>query len=325
MPSPAAQAYFNSFDPATQQQIQASWGGADLMDQWFQAAQQAGAVSPDGTRKGGGGDQGAGVNTGSGQGGMTPQKLRQKAKNEGWSEDFDRFSDELLQGWITRSWDPNKGRFRSEHAPQGATGDWAYVEKPTEGIVDPQGVEWGPHGNKVGVNLSALGLNTLHGSVRTGGGGGGGGGGQQGQQGQQNFAAGLYDPNNPLQNHLVNMARSGSFGNWAEGGVNNAASLQGGGVWSGFGADFSQKFNPLKPRGGGRGGNRGGGGGQPNPFETAAQNPTIAGPAVNPAPGPVTKSPFLAGQNGVTPTQASPMQNKLTKMFGGNNTFLSRF
>jgi hypothetical protein len=228
MPSAAAQKYFNSFDSATQQQIRDSWGGSDLMEDWFKNAQAAGAVSPDGTRRGGGGDQGAGVNTGSGAGGMTPQKLRQKARAEGWSEDFQRYSDELLEGWISRSWDPRKGKFRSEHAPPGASGDWVYVEKPTEGIVDPSsGTEWGPHGTRTGVNLSALGLNTLGGSVRTGGGTGGGKG-----VATPGAPAGPAIDDSYLQNKLVELfeRQGGIFGerNTDDYGVR----LGGGGIWS---------------------------------------------------------------------------------------------
>lgn len=320
MANPAAQTYFNSFDPATQAQIRASWAGnPNGMDDWFNAAQGAGAVGPTGERKGGGGDQGAGVNTGAGSGGMTPQKLRQHARQQGWSEDFARFDDALLEGWISRSWDPAKGKFRSEHAPQGASGDWAYVEKPTEGIVDPQGIEWGPHGTKSGVNLSALGLNSLGGSVRTGDAGlppgQRGGITPQGVAPQQpaSFSQGLFDPSNPLQNHLIGMVQQGALGF----GGNNAASLEGGGVWSGTGADFSQAFNPLAPQGQQK--KRGGrGGAQPqNPFAP------VAAPAAQAA-----VQPFAAATGAATaqpvqqkPMTASPMQNKLYKLYGGNNTF----
>lgn len=327
MANPSAQTYFNSFDPATQEQIRASWAGnPNGMQDWFAAAVQAGAVGPTGERKGGGGDQGAGVNTGSGGGGMTPQKLRQHARQQGWSEDFARFDDDLLEGWISRSWDPAKGKFRSEHAPQGATGEWAYVEKPTEGIVDPQGIEWGPHGTKTGVNLSALGLNSLGGSVRTGNAGlppgQRGGAPNPGLTPQQpaSFAQGLYDPSNPLQNHLVGLVQQGAFGNWAGGGVNNAASLQGGGVWSGTGGDFSQAFNPLAPQGKAKrgGGGRRGGGGPPNPFAAAAA-PSMGvkgGPGTAMAPQPAA-APAVAQK----PVSASPMQNKLYKLYGGHNNF----
>lgn len=110
----------------------------------------------------------------------TPEELRQLSQAQGWSEDFARFSDPQVQAWINQYWDPGRQRFRSQHAPQGA-GDWAYVEKPTEGIVDPAtGIEYGPHGSRSGVNLSALGLNTLRGSTNLRGGRGGRFGGNLG-------------------------------------------------------------------------------------------------------------------------------------------------
>lgn len=71
----------------------------------------------------------AGVSGGSGWQpgqGITPQQLRQLSREQGWSEDFNRFSDAQLQAWIDQSWDPNSGRFRSEG------GGGALVEKPTE-------------------------------------------------------------------------------------------------------------------------------------------------------------------------------------------------
>jgi len=210
MPSAAAQRYFNSFDPQQQANIRASWGGSDLMDQWFQNAQQAGAVQDTGARK---------VDDAT-PGGMTPDKLRQKAKSEGWSEDFARFSDAQLTGWINQYYDPQRGKFRSQHAPPGA-GDWAYVEKPTEGIVDPNtGTEWGPHGDKNGVNLSALGLNTLRGSVGGGRGGGQGGGQGIGQMG----SPGGFQSISPLQEQLINAIGS-------QGGLQSSVD-RGGGVWS---------------------------------------------------------------------------------------------
>lgn len=58
---------------------------------------------------------------------MTPAALRQHARNQNWSEDFDRFSDAQLQQWLNKYWDPSAGKFKSQHA--GVTG---YFEKPTE-------------------------------------------------------------------------------------------------------------------------------------------------------------------------------------------------
>jgi len=53
MASAAAQQYFDSFPKAEQDSIKASWGGADLMDEWYNNAKSAGATatptSPGGT------------------------------------------------------------------------------------------------------------------------------------------------------------------------------------------------------------------------------------------------------------------------------------
>lgn len=51
--------------------------------------------------------------------------IRNKSRQEGWSEDFQRFSDAQLDAWQP-SWDAGAGRFRSEG------GGGALVEKPTE-------------------------------------------------------------------------------------------------------------------------------------------------------------------------------------------------
>jgi hypothetical protein len=47
----AAQNYFNTFSGADQAHIRGTWGGSNLMDEWFKNAVTAGAVNPDGTRK----------------------------------------------------------------------------------------------------------------------------------------------------------------------------------------------------------------------------------------------------------------------------------
>lgn len=206
MASAAAQAYFNTFIPEQQEMIRQSWGGADLMDQWFQNAVNAGAATPEGQP-----NQGQGATEASkAAGGMTAAQMRQKAQSEGWSEDFERFDDATLQGWINQYWDPQRGKFRSQHAPPGATGDWVYAEKPTESVRDPEGNEWGPHGTKSGVNLTALGL-----------GGGGGGQGVTGGATNNNIGDDSY-----LQNKLVNLFERGAFGD-----SNPAQRLSEGGVW----------------------------------------------------------------------------------------------
>ena len=84
----------------------------------------------------------------------TPEELKQYAQSNGWSEDFVRYDDATLSQWIADRWDVGRNKFRSYHAPQDA-GDWAYVEKPSESVVDPStGTEWGPWGNQDAVNVT---------------------------------------------------------------------------------------------------------------------------------------------------------------------------
>lgn len=127
----AAQDYFNSFSPAEQQRIRNSWGGQDLLQEWFQNAVNAGAVA---------GQRTQGVPTATdATTGSTPQgymntgtspfadMIRARARAEGWSEDFARFSDAQIEAW-KQYWDPAAGRFRSENDPTGA----ATYDKPAE-------------------------------------------------------------------------------------------------------------------------------------------------------------------------------------------------
>lgn len=185
-----AQTYFDSFSPEEQQRIRGSWGGQNLMDQWFQNAVNAGAIGNDGTmqsRQGSFGGGYSGQQDAEAQGfnysqnvagasgitaGMTPspKQLRQLAKEQGWSEDFNRYNDAQLQAWINNSWDPQSMKFKSEHGG-------ALVEKPTE---LGAGESWGGGGGGGG----------------GGGYGGGGGGASYGQAGgvpQFNFTAPTYE------------------------------------------------------------------------------------------------------------------------------------
>jgi len=92
-----------------------------------------------------------------GGGGDFAQMVRSLSREQNWSEDFQRYTDAQINA-MQPFWDPNKQRFRSEHAPKDATGDWVYVEKPSESVRDPNsGTEWGPWGNQVGVNVTAAG------------------------------------------------------------------------------------------------------------------------------------------------------------------------
>lgn len=196
MASAAAQRYFNSFSPQDQQNIRNSWGGADLMDEWFKNAVNAGAIGNDGTmqsRQGSFGgsyggqmaEGGYSTNVSGGSGltpGMTPtpRQLRQYAKEQGWSEDFDRYSDAQLQAWLNQPqgskdgwWDPQAMRF---HSNSGG----GLVDKPDESAPGetPAWAQGGGGGGGGGGN---------------GGGGGGGSFGQAGGVPQFNFTAPSYE------------------------------------------------------------------------------------------------------------------------------------
>jgi hypothetical protein len=98
---------------------------------------------------------------------MTPEELRRLAQEQGWSEDFQRFSAPTLQGWLDQYWDPSQNKFRSMRGAEG------YFEKPTE--CPPGMMPSGPDETDPCIpNESAPGW---------GGGGGAGGGGGRGGRG----------------------------------------------------------------------------------------------------------------------------------------------
>lgn len=155
-----AEAYFRSIPPAEQQAVRAS--GADILA-WANASENAGdprALAHSGSRLPGAGTgdyYGGNVATGgapsgewAGQRKPTPAELRAYARQSGWSEDFDRFSDAQLAAWIGSSWDPSVNKFRNQFG--------SVVEKPTDDV--PGDPTYGPDAS--------------------GGGGGGGGGGGYG-------------------------------------------------------------------------------------------------------------------------------------------------
>lgn len=71
---------------------------------------------------------------------MTPAELRSFAKQNNWSEDFERFDDATIGGWLKNYWDDGAKKFKSGR--QGVTGFW---EKPTE--CPPGMVPFGPSEN----------------------------------------------------------------------------------------------------------------------------------------------------------------------------------
>lgn len=164
----AAQQYYNTLTPEQKQQVDAI-GGPSI--DWFTNAVNAGV--PDavkaagGTRPGeagweieGGYTLGAGGNTADwlGKRTPTPSELRQYAREQGWSEDFNRYSDRQVAAWLGSSWDGTANKFKNAQGQ--------LVEKPTEDVGGPGG----------------------------GGSGGPGGGGPYGGGGGQGGPYGGYNP-----------------------------------------------------------------------------------------------------------------------------------
>jgi hypothetical protein len=106
-----ARAYFSSFPPDQQQRILASWGGANLMEEWYQNALSAGAVPPQFR-------PGAGPTGGSG-GGTTPGGAPQW--NHRYAEQMQKSYDAL----IARGVDPAKAERAIRHALGGLPHDYS--------------------------------------------------------------------------------------------------------------------------------------------------------------------------------------------------------
>lgn len=121
------------------------------------------------------------------QGGWTPanrQELVDYAGAKGWSEDFQRFTDEAgVQDWINNYWDPNARKFRSAKTDMQGNALQGFVEKPDE---TPQGwAAWGQHAIQTS--------DPAYQASQGGGGGWGGGGGMGGPYGGYNPGGG-YGP-----------------------------------------------------------------------------------------------------------------------------------
>lgn len=165
MASAAAQRYFNSFSPADQENIRQSWGGSDLMDEWYGNAVNAGAVP------------------GAGGAPLTIEGLQQTNKNS--SEDFLRFQQPDIDRW-SPYYDPATGKFRSSRGAEGL------YDKPTE--CPPGMVPSGPNETDPCVGGAGAG-----GGGGRGGAGGGGGSGAYGGPGTGYGGAPAfnYTPFNP--------------------------------------------------------------------------------------------------------------------------------
>ncbi len=204
--SPAEQ-YLATLTLAQQQEVRASLAkSGSTLQMWFQAAVDAGV--PDAVRLAGGqpteGGGGVALPAGGktsdwlGKRKPTPSELRQFAQERGQSEDYARFDDRQLAAWIANAWDVGANAFRSYHAPKGAQGNWVYAEKPTESVTDPQGTEWGPWGDQMGVNVTEKKQQAAAQQIAAQG--GGGWGGTYAPPEEENF-----NPYDPLQARLMEL------------------------------------------------------------------------------------------------------------------------
>lgn len=192
-----AQNYFNSFSAADQANIKKSWGGNDLMNEWYSNAQKSGATNAAGAQApntGVSADQKTGLQTiqvdptrdlrsqgiasregevGWSQPNMPDRTgMRAWAKANGMSEDFDRFDENQMLRWQSKI-DPScppKTPFRSDH-------DGGCVEKPIDvspgnpsGYGSGGGAARGGQGGAGGYGAGGVGG---QGGVGTGGGEGG--------------------------------------------------------------------------------------------------------------------------------------------------------
>lgn len=187
-PSPAgssgAQRYFSSFSAADQQNIRNSWGGKNLMEDWYQNAVKAGATNGAGAQAPGTGvgvQQGGehsgqktiiadpskslreqGIASGQGEEGWStagmPDRtgMRAWARENGMSEDFDRFDENQLLRWQDKldSKCPPKTPFQADDGS-------GCVEKPIDsnkpGGVGGQGFAAGGGGGGGGGAAAAAG------------------------------------------------------------------------------------------------------------------------------------------------------------------------
>jgi hypothetical protein len=151
----AANKYFKRFSPEVQAEIEASWGGQDLLMDWFKNAVDAGAVGASGGMKDRKKAPTEGHSSGEGYGANDPTGIRAHAKEHGMSEDFDRFDNATLKEWeqFRDSNCPPKYPYRMDpgHINKWFKGQYqqgACVEKPidTGGVIQDQSGKWGPNG-----------------------------------------------------------------------------------------------------------------------------------------------------------------------------------
>lgn len=265
MASSEAQAFFNKQSAADQQAIRASWGGKDMMDQWYRAAKAAGSVPDPMANTGGQGTLGVeGTTQYTGPADTTKWKTdvlmtdgahpdaagpsgdpfvdMVRASAKGKSEDFARFSNAQILGWKgyydqEASQKDGRPRFKNEF------GD--IVDKPTES----------------GANSQAAGYAT--GSKEGGKAGGGSAGGAGGAA--TATATGAETSSDPLQDALVR-AFQNREGQFVNAGVQGAELGQGGVFWT-----DPTATNPAVPRAAAN----------PAPAATGPGNAALVGATLN--------------------------------------------
>ncbi len=130
--------YLATLPPAEQEAVNASLkGSGSTLDQWYQAAINAGdprAVEasggvPGSTEAEEGGkiapfQNAAPASEWLGKRKPTPQELRKWAHDTGRSEDYNRYADNVVSGWLDRNWDVTSGTFKNNYGDK--------VDKPDE-------------------------------------------------------------------------------------------------------------------------------------------------------------------------------------------------
>jgi len=189
------------------------------------------------------------------------QELRRWAKETGRSEDYERFPDATVSGWINKNWDVGKGTFLNNFGDP--------VDKPDE------------RGPNTPPNMNGTGDVGNYGASGPAQGGGGGGGQPAAPVAPTTFGNQLGMTGNPMQDMLVNQFNTGQNATYNQGNnlfglgedrqmggtganadqqsQNKAQSLAGGGLWwgqsdgkapdtfQGFRADQKNATAPAAP------------------------------------------------------------------------------
>ena len=285
-----AQAFFAQQPPDVQAQITASTAGNPngILD-WFRNSVNAGdpgAVAAGGFtgnygQTGDGYDENRGANKGAdwvGKRAPTPDELRAYSWDQGWgTDDFGDFPNNLLQDWISQSWNINKGGFYTKSGKR--------VDKPTDSYGTGANAEW-VEGYAPGQEFSNY-TEAMGRSMAAGGGGGGGGGKGGGK-------AGATIDDSYLQNKLLEQfeAQGGLF---TRPGDEQGMRLNSGGIWS-SGAPAPPPAAAVPAPG------------APAPGAPATGMPATGG--IDPLVGALANTPLFSGGGGI----AQPGSGAITSM-----------